>query len=86
MGFIENLKEQAAKNKQRIVLPEGYEERTLCAADQVLAEGFADIILIDSEANVKANAAKLGLKNLDKATIVDPKTNAKKAEYANLLF
>lgn len=86
MGFIENLKESAAKNKQRIVLPEGYEERTLCAADQVLAEGFADIILIDSEANVKANAEKLGLKNLDKATIVDPKSNPKKAEYANLLY
>ncbi len=86
MGFIENLKEKAAKNKQRIVLPEGYEERTLCAAGQVLAEGFVDIILIDSEENVKANAAKLGLKNLDKATIIDPKNNPKKAEYANLLY
>lgn len=86
MGFVENLKEKAAKNKQRIVLPEGYEERTLRAADQVLAEGFADIILIDSEENVKANAEKFGLKNLGKAKIVDPKNNAKKAEYANLLF
>ena len=86
MGFVENLKEKAAKNKQRIVLPEGYEERTLRAADQVLAEGFADIILLDSEENVKANAEKFGLKNLGKAKVVDPKNNAKKAEYANLLF
>lgn len=86
MGFVENLKEKAAKSKQRIVLPEGYEERTLRAADQVLAEGFADIILLDSEENVKANAEKFGLKNLGKAKVVDPKNNAKKAEYANLLF
>ncbi len=86
MGFVENLKEKAAKSKQRIVLPEGYEERTLRAADQVLAEGFADIILLDSEENVRANAEKFGLKNLGKAKVVDPKNNAKKAEYANLLF
>ena len=86
MGFVENLKEKAAQNKRRIVLPEGYEERTLRAADQVLAEGFAEIILITSEAELKANAEKLGLKNLGKATVVDPKSHAKKAEYANMLY
>ncbi len=86
MGFVENLKQKAAQNKKRIVLPEGYEERTLRAADQVLAEGFADIILIDDEENIRKNVEKWGLKNIDKATIVDPKKNPKKAEYANLLF
>ena len=86
MGFVENLKQKAAQNKKRIVLPEGYEERTLRAADQVLAEGFADIILIDDEDNIRANAEKWGLKNIAKATIVDPKKSPKKAQYANLLY
>ena len=56
MGFVEELKKKAAADKRRIVLPEGYEERTLKAADEVLGEGWVDIIILDSEANVKANA------------------------------
>lgn len=86
MGFVENLKEKAAKDKKRIVLPEGYEERTLRAADKVLEEGFADIILIDREENVRANAEKMGLKNIGKARIVDPQSDPKIADYANLLY
>ncbi len=86
MGFVENLKEKAAKDKKRIVLPEGYEERTLRAADKVLEEGFADIILIDREENVRANAEKMGLKNIGKARIVDPQADPKIADYANLLY
>lgn len=86
MGFVENLKEKAARDKKRIVLPEGYEERTLRAADKVLEEGFADIILIDSEENVRANAEKMGLKNIGKARIVDPQSDPKVADYANLLY
>lgn len=86
MGFVENLKEKAAKDKKRIVLPEGYEERTLRAADKVLEEGFADIVLIDREENVRANAEKMGLKNIGKARIVDPQADPKIADYANLLY
>ena len=86
MDFVENLKSRAAKCKKRIVLPEGAEERNIKAADNVLAEGYADIILIGSEAEIKASAEKYGLKNISKATIVDPKNNPNKAKYANLLF
>lgn len=86
MGFIENLKSQAAANKRRIVLPEGYEERTLKAADQVLAEGWADLIILNEPAKVEAFAKANGLTNLSKATVVNPKEHAKKAEYANLLY
>ncbi len=86
MDFVENLKNRASKNKKRIVLPEGAEERNIKAADSVLGEGYADIILIGDEAEIKANAEKYGLKNISKATIVDPKNNPNKAKYANLLF
>ncbi len=86
MEFIENLKRNAAKNKKTIVLPEGEEERNLKAADQVLAEGFANLILIGNAERIAAKANEYGLKNLGKAKIVDPKNNEKKAEYANLLY
>ncbi len=85
MDFIEQLKAKAKENKKRIVLPEGLEERTLKAADVILDEGFADIILIGNQDKIKAEAEKFGLKNLDKATIVDPESHAKKEEYTNLL-
>lgn len=85
MDFIQNLKSRAAQNKRRIVLPEGEEERNLKAADQVLGEGFADIILIGNPAEIKANAEKWSLTNIDKATIVDPKSHDKKEAYINLL-
>lgn len=86
MDFVEKLKARAIQNKKRIVLPEGAEERNIKAADAVLGEGYADIILIGDPAEIKANAEKFGLKNIDKATIVDPKNNAKKQVYANILF
>ena len=86
MDFIENLKSRAAQNKKRIVLPEGYEERNLKAADQVLAEGFADIIVIGDPKQIEENAKKWNLKNILKASIIDPKSHAKKEEYANLLY
>lgn len=86
MDFIENLKSRAAQNKKRIVLPEGYEERNLKAADQVLAEGFADIIVIGDPKQIEENAKKWNLQNISKASIIDPKSHAKKEEYANLLY
>ena len=46
MTLIESIIARAKSNKQRIVLPESLEERTLTAADKSLAEDIADIILI----------------------------------------
>ncbi len=85
MDLISEIIARAKANKQRIVLPEGTEERTLTAADQVLADGVADLILIGNPTEIKALADKLGLKNIDKATIVDPENHPKKEEYAELL-
>ena len=85
MDLISSIIERAKANKQRIVLPEATEERTLTAADRVLADGVAEIILIGNPAEVMALADKLGLKNIDKATIIDPENHDKKEEYAQLL-
>ena len=85
MDLISSIIERAKANKQRIVLPEATEERTLTAADRVLADGVAEIILIGNPAEVMALADKLGLKNIDKATIIDPQNHDKKEEYAQFL-
>ena len=55
------------------------------AADRVLADDLADLILIGNPAELKELAAKWGLNNIDKATIVDPENNPKSEEYAALL-
>lgn len=86
MKLLDNIIARAKANKQRIVLPEGTEKRTITAADQLLNDGVADIILVGNVEEIKSLATSLDLKNIDKATIVDPISHPKKEEYANLLF
>ncbi|PRY93844.1 phosphate acetyltransferase [Marinilabilia salmonicolor] len=86
MDFVDQIKERAAKNKKRIVLPEGLEERTLKAADVILEEGFADVILIGNPEAIAEETRRHVLKNISKATIVDPKNHDKKEEYTDLLY
>ena len=86
MSLIDQIVARAKSNKQRIVLPESFEERTITAADRALADDLADIILIGNREKVLAYAAELGLKHIDKATIIDPETCEKTEEYAQLLF
>ena len=86
MDLMQDIIARAKADKQRIVLPEGTEERTLKAADQLLADGVADIILIGNPAEIKELAAGFGLNHIGEATLVDPKNHEKKAAYADLLF
>jgi phosphate acetyltransferase len=86
MTLMEQIIARAQSNKQRIVLPESLEERTITAADKAIADGLAEIILIGSRDEILAKAAELGLKNIGKATIIDPATSEKTEEYAQLLF
>ena len=85
MDLMNEIVERAKANRQRIVLPEGTEERTLTAADRALADGVADLIILGRPEEIKALAEKLDLKNIDKATIIDPEDHPKKEEYAQLL-
>ena len=86
MDVIKNLIERAQQNKQRIVLPEGTEERTLKAADKALADGIAELVILGNKEEILALAQKNGLTNIDKATIIDPENNPDAEKYANLLF
>lgn len=85
MDLLQQIVARAKAEKQRIVLPEAEEERTLKAADRVLADGIAELILIGSPAHIKELATQWELKNIDKATILDPQNNPKSEEYAEKL-
>ena len=82
MAFIDKIKEQAKQNKKRIVLPESMDRRTFEAAAEVLKDGIADLIIIGSKEEVEKNSEGLDITG---ATIVDPATNPKTAEYIDLL-
>lgn len=85
MDLLQQIVARAKAEKQRIVLPEAEEERTLKAADRVLADGIAELILIGNPAHIKELATQWELKNIDKATILDPQNNPKSEEYAEKL-
>ena len=86
MELINQIKENAKKANKKIVLPEGEEERTLKAADIILNEGYADLVLLGNQEVIEKKAVEWGLKNLNKASIIDPKNNPKKDYYAEMLF
>lgn len=81
-NLMNEIVARAKANRQRIVLPEGTEERTLQAADRALADGIADLIILGKKDEIMAVVNKFNLKNIDKATIIDPETSEKKEEYA----
>jgi len=72
MEIIYNIRKKAARLSRRIVLPEGAEDRTIQAADAILDEGIAEVVLLGAEGRIKDQAARYGLKNIGRATVVDP--------------
>lgn len=85
MNLIDEIIARAKANKQRIVLPEGTEKRTLQAANQLINDDVAEIILLGNRQEILDLAKELGLHNIEKATIIDPKNHAKKQACINLL-
>lgn len=86
MELLENIKKIAKGYNKRIVLPEGTEERTLKAADIVIQEKIASIILIGNPDKIHALTNQWGLKNIKDAQIIDPIVNPKKEEHINLMI
>lgn len=83
--LVQRIIDCAKADRQRIVLPEATEDRTLKAADRALADEIADIILIGDPKEIHDKAKEFGLKHIDKATLINPMNNPKSEEYAALL-
>lgn len=86
MTLFDRLTARARQHRQRIVLPEGTEPRTLKAADKIIADRLADIILIGNPAEILRMGAELNLENISKATIVDPCDESVIDRYAPLYY
>ena len=80
-SFLESMLARAKANKRTIVLPEGDDERTLAAAERILADGVADLVILgDAEAIANSGHA------LDGAKIIDPRASELRGELASALF
>lgn len=86
MDILEKMRQRAKANPQRIVLPEGDEPRTLEAANQLLKEKIAKIILIGNPEVINQMAKEKGCEYISEATIFDPETNENMPTYAELLY
>ncbi len=86
MNLIEKIRQQARTDCQRIVLPEGNEERTVMAADAIIREKLCYLYLIADPEELDKKAHQYGLKNIEKATVINPKDHPKKQEYTELLY
>ena len=85
MNILDTFKQKAKQAKQRIVLPEGMDDRTLVAADRLNREELASVILLGSPEAIRRRADELSL-NLGKLMIIDPSQSEKLSPYANLYY
>ncbi|MBS0011894.1 MAG: phosphate acetyltransferase [Bacteroidales bacterium] len=85
MKLIDDIKDRARALNRHIVLPEGTEERTLKAADQVIKERLAEISLIGKPGEILRLAEELKLENISAAKIVNPESHPMKDHYVDMM-
>ena len=85
MNILDRIRTEARQRNRRIVLPEGTSERTLKAADIILSEGLAQIILLGNTDEIRKLEKQYGL-NLSAAELIDPVTSSKKELYIEKLM
>ncbi|MBN2662669.1 MAG: phosphate acetyltransferase [Bacteroidales bacterium] len=85
MNFLTKIKTRAQQVNKTIALPEGEEERTLIAANEIIAEKIANIILYGNKEIILKKATDLNLKNISKARIIEPENYDRKEELAQIM-
>ena len=78
MGFIEKVIEKARADKKTIVLPEPMDKRTFEAAEKILAQDIANLVIIGTPEEIEKYGAGY---DISKATIVDPYNDPNKQKY-----
>lgn len=78
MGFIDTIKARAKADKKTIVLPESMDKRTFEAAEKILKEGIANLIIIGTPEEIAENSKGFDISG---ATIVDPFKDPNKQKY-----
>lgn len=86
MVISQLIREKAKKNPKIIVLPEGEEQRMIKAAETIINEGIASLILLGREENIKSKAQELGIDLSNKIKIINPKDSEKLKKYAESYY
>ena len=81
MGFIDVIKEKARADKKTIVLPESMDRRTWVAAEKILKEDLANLVIIGTPEDIGEHSSGLDVSG---ATIINPRTYEKTQEYIDL--
>ncbi|MDR1079623.1 MAG: phosphate acetyltransferase [Deltaproteobacteria bacterium] len=84
--FEFDLIERAKADRQRIVLPEGDDDRILEAADGILRREFAELVILGDPAAIEKRASELGLKHLGKAQLLDIRTAPFRKELVDMFY
>ncbi|HIJ94214.1 MAG TPA: phosphate acetyltransferase [Desulfuromonadales bacterium] len=80
MHLVDQIKEKARKKLQTVVLPESYDERMLYAAEKIVTEGLARIVMLGDPAKIQAEAAAKGIK-LTGVELLSPAASPKLDQY-----
>ena len=86
MELLKQIKARAQKHIPRIVLPEGTELRTLTAANNVIRDKVAKLILLGNPSTITQLATDNNLTHINEAIIVNPDENPEMDKYATLLY
>src|SRR5512139_2699664 len=84
MHLVDQIKAKARQKLQTVVLPEGYDDRMIPAAGQIVREGLAKVVLLGNPETLKAKAKEL-LCSLDGVELLDPKRSPKLGPYVDQL-
>ena len=84
MHLMDQIKAKAKSNLQTVVLPESYDERMLFAAQKIVEQGLAKIVILGNPTEVKTAAEAKGV-NLAGVEILDPSASPKLDAYADQL-
>ena len=84
MHLVDQLKENARKNLQTVVLPEGYDDRMVEAAGRIVEDGLARVVLLGNPDTLRAKAAEQGA-SLEGVTLLEPAQSPKLESYVDQL-
>ena len=82
MNFIDKIKERAKSDKKRIVLPESMDKRVIEAAEKILKEDLAEVVIVGKKEDILEISQGY---DISKAIIVDPFTEEYTEELINEL-
>jgi phosphate acetyltransferase len=84
MHLMDTIKEKARKNLKTVVLPESYDERMLFAAEKIVEQGLAKVVILGNPQEVLSAAESKGI-NLTGVAIEDPSASSRLPAYIDAL-